>query len=347
MKRAFLRDGTQSGGSLTTLIFDRKQDSTSFFASKTEWSVAVQTDWGIIPTLFTIKPKEHNRNQHTRIHKRIVELPEDHIPPKICANFDRKNSLFDIIKHYAPEWKISRGPSKNIAFEADVSFLMLEDRFSNRGLLVLYDPKKNMPLKRLGVNASIVNEAVIDSVLYHVAKLSLYENAKSFVSSWQDYTSAASEESYLEQKRDDLERIGFACCFRRRKGVDSPASTVRIQTKNSVIEFNIDVELKHDAKRFFNKNEAKDIRKYPRLPTLILANTDTSKESEIQQILHPTLSLETLLKRVQDRMIDALPLVHSAEQEIERLNQIVLAESMDIKKLGKRGSRKNSKKRAS
>jgi hypothetical protein len=160
------------------------------------------------------------------------------------------------------------------------------------------------------------------------------------------YSEKSTVEKDIEQKRDDLERLGFECYFKS-TGVDAPASKLTIKRGSKTIEFNIDIELKHDAKRFFNNREASNIKKYPRVPLLVLANLDTSNETPEQKLLHPTVSIDSLLTTLQQNLTSALPLLNSAKEELERLNEIVNKEAGDIKKIKKEVNKpKRSKKLA-
>ena len=255
--------------------------------------------------------------------------------PELCPNFDRRESLFDIIRHYCPDWTVTQSPPDrpSIFQEFVLDFLLLEDKYSKRGLIVIFPTNKQLLLKTLTVNEKSISSTLVDSIVIHLSKLRLYENVSEFLAKWKRYVALSTVEKDIEQKRDDLERVGIECYFKS-PGVDAPASRLKLATPERVVEFNIDIELKHDAKRFFTRAEATNIRKYPRLPILIIANSDSSSEPTEQQLLHPTISLSSLLACLDSNLVSAIPLITTAEQEIERLNSIVAKEAGDIEKLG-------------
>jgi hypothetical protein len=335
--------GQASGGKMTRLrCGGLSLEQEKLFSSKSEWSIAIGTSLGIIPTLYYVKPKAQGNNNQNSIKIRELKLTS---PPhsKICPNFDRNKSIFEIINYYCPNWQIINKPQNrpSIAQEFQADFLMLEDKYSNRGLLVFLQPGSMFQLQTLTINGNAASSVLIESALNHLASLQLYENVGKFLERWQTFLEHSRVEKDIEQKRDDLERIGVECYFKA-AGVDSPASRLTIWSTDRKIQFNIDIELKHDAKRFFNKKEASNIGKYPRLPILIIANIDTSKEPLHQQLLHPTISLHKFVSTLSSSKLSALPILRSAEEEIERLTRIVDQESLNVKILNKR--KKKSKK---
>lgn len=303
------------------------------FSSKKEWSIAMGTEWGIIPTLFYVKPKAQGKNNQNSIKIRELNIQAKGKLPSRCPNFDSKNPLFDIIRHYCPEWKIAENPKDrpSIFREFHADFLMLEDRYSKRGLLILYNPEKKIQLSTLSLKSNMKSK-LIESINYHLAKIGFIDNVEEFLKRWYEYISQAVDEKAIEQKRDDLERIGIEAYFKR-SGVDAPATKIILIIGSRKIEFNIDVELKHDASIFFKKTEASNIRKYPHLPLLIICNKDSSNESDEQYILHPTISLLDLFTTLRKELVTALPILRVTEEEIARLNAIVDAEAKDIKKI--------------
>lgn len=336
--------GKASGGKMTRLRCGGLSNAeNTLFSSKEEWSISIGTSVGIIPTLFYVKPKKQGKNNQNSV--KIRELNLSQPPhPNLCKNFDKSQSLFKIIEHYCPKWTSTKNPSerKSIAQEILTDFLMLEDKYSKRGLLVLLQPDSKFQLQTLTVNNHITSSVLIESAINHLGHLSIFENVTDFLNKWESYQNNVKVEKDIEQKRDDLERIGFECYFKD-EGVDSPASKLTIIKDNSKIEFNIDIELKHEAKSFFRKKEASNIKKYPRLPILIIANKDSSDEPLHQQLLHPTISLTKLLQTLSAKKISALPILRALDEEIERLNRIVDQESNDLELIKtKRATKKKS-----
>mgnify|MGYP006898467167 CR=1 FL=1 len=329
--------GRASGGKMTRLrCGGLSVDQEKLFSSKSEWSIAIGTSLGIIPTLHYVKPKAQGKNNQNSIKLRELSLTKPP-HPQVCPNFDKDKSLFDIIRYYCPSWTVTEAPPDrtSIAREFATDFLMLEDKYSNRGLLVFLEPGSKFQLHTLTVNGSTSSPVLVESALNHLARLKIYENVDAFLGRWKEFLDHSGVEKDIEQKRDDLERIGIECYFKA-AGVDSPASRLTIASADRKIEFNIDVELKHDAKRFFNKKEASNTKKYPRLPILIMANSDTSNEPLHQQLIHPTISLKKLVDTLSASKISALPILKSAKEEIDRLSAIVDQESVGLKTLKKR-----------
>jgi hypothetical protein len=318
LKRANSRTGIQLGGSLPTLIFEfeDKLAGENFLRSKKEWSVAIQSDSAVIPTLFYLRPKHHNKNQHSRMRKDKF-VPNGFL--KACPNFDKKLSLAEVVAVYCPDWEVRRSPSKNIQFEFDATAVLIEDQYSKRGLILLCQQKDT--IQTLSYVSTSKNSELLSSILRGIARIGMYQDALSFINTLKLYVESSNEESDLVQKRDDLARLGIECFFKR-KGVDSPGSVISILSKTGKrLEYNIDIELKHDAARFFTAKEASNQKKYGRLPTLIVANLATNNLTQTQSIIHPVICLKNLLQDCSLRKIDISLKTISIQGEISRLQQ--------------------------
>jgi hypothetical protein len=236
----------------------------------------------------------------------------------------------------------------------DSDVYRVKEPYSGRGMLVLHDPNRKTPLKKLGCSALLRNEAMLDSIRHHLARVRLYGNIESFLREWKYFVEKSREiskdERDLEQKRDDLNRIGIKCYFYRRKGVDSAASKVTILREiGNPIEFNIDIESKLDAGEFFRPGDAGNRKKYPRLPVLILCHEDNSNQHPEQYYPHPVLCINDLLQILIDSPMEMYPIITVAETEIERLHaviqeerQIVAREKADARFLKNQKAKKTS-----
>lgn len=279
--------GEASGGNMTRLRCGKLPDEIQqLFDGKVEWSVAILSEYGIIPTLFYVLPKKQSKNNQSSLKKRKLEIVSPGKRPDLCTNFNNELSVFQVINHYCPDWDIRTNPPEtpSIVNEFVANLFFMEDGFSNRGLIMIHDPNRSIPLLSL-------EPTLKQSASYHLANLNTRENAGAFIDRWHDFLLHSTEENDIEQKRDDLEKLGIQCYFKR-QGVDSPASKVVLKHENRDLEFSIDIELKHDSKSFFTKKEASNIQKYPRLPMLIISNLSSATTTdEYQKYIHPTLSL--------------------------------------------------------
>lgn len=306
--RALTR-GKASGGAMTRLrCGGLSEEQESLFSEKEEWSIAILSEFGIIPTLFYVKPKHQGKNNQNSVKKRKLEITSPGKRSDICPNFNNELSIFEVVNHYNPDWEVTKNPKEfpSIINEFSTMIFFLEDKYSNRGLILIFNPQRQIPL--LSISSTLRN-----SISYHLAKINSTEDASQFIERWHDYLIKSSEENDIEQKRDDLERLGIQCYFKR-KGVDSPASKITLKIEDRTLEFNMDVELKHDLNNFFRKSEASNIKKYPRLPMLIMSNVSTYEPTNpYQEYIHPTISLLELISYYKKTPLAYMAMIESSQ----------------------------------
>jgi hypothetical protein len=335
--KAKLRKEDRSGGAMPRLLMKPTSEQRDFFQSIEHWSVAISTSWGILPTRFWVRPRNYGTVGHNVFIRETSQFEERIIPPEICVNFDLRSTIPDVINHYCPEWDISRTAYRRVDQELQTDLFLVREPYSNRGLLILHNPADKRPLENLSITNSIQNSHLIESFFLHLARLRLYETVETFLKNWLFFIdksiSLSRDERDLEQKRDDLERLGFKCYFYRRQGIDSAATKVTLLRRNaSPVEFNIDVESKFDAQNFFVKGEAGNSKKYPRLPIIVLCHADSSAEDSDQYFAHQVIGLRKVLSYLSESPLRMYPVTYSAKEEILRLEAIVAEENRILKR---------------
>ena len=330
--KAKLRKDDRSGGPMPRLLMKPTAEQRDFFQSIEHWSVAISTSWGILPTRFWIRPRNYGTVGHNVFIREMSRFEDRIIPPEICVNFDLRSSILDVIRHYCPEWDLTSANFRRVEQELHTDLFLVKEPYSKRGLLILHNPNDKRTLENLSITSSIQNPHLMESFFLHLAKLRLYENVEVFLKNWLFFVNKSialsRDERDLEQKRDDLERLGLRCYFYRPKGIDSAATKVTLLRRNaSPVEFNIDVESKFDAQNFFVKSEAGNSKKYPRLPIIVISHADSSLESSEQYFPHQVISLHKLLTYLSESPLRMFPVTHSARDEIRRLEELVAEEN--------------------
>lgn len=330
--KAKLRPDDRSGGPMPRLLMKPTPEQRDFFQSIEHWSVAISTSWGILPTRFWVRPRNYGTVGHNVFIREMSRFEDRIIPPEICVNFDLRSSILDVVRHYCPEWDLTDAAYRRVEQELKTDLFLVKEPYSKRGLLILHNPADLRPLENLSITYSIQNSYLLESFFLHLAKLRLYENVEVFLKNWLFFVeksiALSRDERDLEQKRDDLERLGLRCYFYRPKGIDSAASKVTLLRRNSpAVEFNIDIESKFDAQNFFVKSEAGNSSKYPRLPIIVLCHEDSTSERSDQYFPHQVVCLKKLLSYLSESPLRMYPVTHTAREEIRRLEEMVEEEN--------------------
>jgi hypothetical protein len=284
----------------------------------------------MLPTRYWVRPKskKYGSTGHNAFIKDKTKFEDRIIPPEICPNFDPQNSIYDVIEHYCPKWSRTRTSNKRIERELKCDVLLIFEPFSKRGMLVLSDPRsRSKELLGLSFTKNNYNPHIASSIYHHLAKIRIRDDIRQFIGNWKYFVEKSIERSRderdMEQKRDDLERIGIKCFFYRKKGVDSTASKVTLKRDDGTdVHFNVDIESKFSAASFFRRSEAGDIEKYPRLPVLILCHADDSNQNSEQYFAHPIFCIRDFLMYIEGNPIRTDTIAAAIQDEIDRLIEL-------------------------